>query len=467
MYLINKFQPINSMKNLIILISLFHFSSCFGQSSKINKESLYLIMSHSKKIFTHQHESSTYNASDTSFISLLLSVEKDHLIVVDTLNYDIKLNNMVNSVTHYDEFKFVTISEIEKDNLTREQFSRRDPNYIIRSYFNILDYSTGDIVKRKGESGLVGHGTSGDNSGFIINGNFMYVCKPNQDLTDGKSYYYITDKFSKVERPLTDKEWMENYYVKSHSGYRPNWYYNYVIDTLGNIRHRNSAEEDPYKWEIYKFDYPKVKSESKLVYSLNIVYNTNESKYLIGYKAIDGPDQPKGYITTFYLQNKFSKQWKELKKLPSAKFNVYKEDYLYGSLFDFKYIQGEALRDTIAKYEMRNPKKYSTKYATTPNTTFMTGKFFIYHVPTQRILDYKGQDIDTELLYIKDDWVYYRDFDKIKRIKLDISTFSLNPKSEETLCQDHEMIPNVHHIFWASDKPIKVEWLSPKPKNIK
>ncbi len=466
------------MKNLILILSLLPLSSCLGQPIKNYKESLYLIMSHSKKTFTHQHESRSYKASDTSFISLLLSVEKGHLKVVDTLNYDIKLNNMVNSVTHYDEFNFITFSEAEKDNLTREEFSRRDPNYIIKSYFNILDYSNGNIVKRKGESGLVGHGTSGDNSGYIIDGNFMYVCKPNQDLSNGKSFYYVTDKFSKIIRPLTDKEWMENYYVKSHSGYRPNWYHTYPIDTLGNIRHRKSAEEDPYKWEIYNFEYPRVKSEAKLVYSFNIVYNTNKSKYLIGYKAIkskyligykaiDGPDQPKGYKTIYYKQDKITRQWTELKNLPSEKFNVYKDEYLYGTIMDHKNIHGEALEDTIAKYEIKNPKKYSTKYATTPNTTFMTGKFFIYHVPTQKVIEYKGQDIDTELLFIKDDWVYYRDFDKIKRIKLNTESFTLNPKTEETLCQDREMIPNVHHIFWASDKPIEVEWLSPKPKNIK
>lgn len=458
------------MKHLFLLIFTILFTSCAGQSTKSYKEVPYLIMSHSNDIYSHKHIISSYKASDTSFASLLLSFDKGKLKVVDTLNYDIKLNNMVNSVTHYDEFGFFTIGEEEKDNSKNiTELLARGENYIFRSFFNIIDYSSGNIIKRKAEVDSLPdpHGASGDESGYIVDGIFMYICKPNKDYSQGKSIYCVCDKYSKTVRPLTDKEWMENYYVKSHSGYIPNWYYNFVIDTLGNIRHRNSAVEDPYKWDIYNFDYPKVKSEAKLVYSFIIAYNTNNSKYLIGYKAIDGPDQPKGYKTIFYKQEKITRQWTVLKNLPSAKFNVYKDEFLYGTIMDHKYIHGEALEDTIAKYEIKNPKKYSTKYATTPNKTFMTGKFFIYHVPTQRVIEYKGQDIDTELLFIKDDWVYYRDFDKIKRIKMDVSTFSLNPKSEETLCQDREMIPNVHHIFWASDKPIEVEWLSPKPKNIK
>lgn len=97
----------------------------------------------------------------------------------------------------------------------------------------------------------------------------------------------------------------------------------------------------------------------------------------------------------------------------------------------------------------------------------MTGKFFIYYVPTQQEIEYKGNDLDTELLFIKDDWVYFRDFDKIKRVRQEVVSFSLDKTSEVTICNDREMIPNVHHIFWASDAPIKVESLSPKPKNIK
>ncbi|MBK7008563.1 MAG: hypothetical protein IPH94_02695 [Saprospiraceae bacterium] len=458
------------MKYLFYLFNIIFITSCYGQSSKNYKEVPYLIMSHSNDINTHKHIKSSYKASDTSFVSLLLSFDKGKINVIDTLNYDIRMNNMVSSVTHYDEFCFFTIGEGEKDNSKNiTELLTRGENYMFRSFFNILDYSSGNIIKRKAEvdSLPIPHGTSGDEMGYIIDGNFMFVCKPNKDLSNGKSFYNLTDKYSKIVRPLTDKEWMQNYYIKSHAGYIPNWYYNFVCDTLGNILHRNSSEDNPYKWEIFNFDYPRVKSEAKAVSGLNILYNTNKSKFLIGFKQVRSEYQKKGLVSPIYKKDKQTSQWTELKNLPSIQFSVYKDEYLYGTIMDHKNIHGEALEDTIAKYEMRNPKKYSTKYATTPNTTFMTGKFFIYHVPTQRVIEYKGQDIDTELLFIKDDWVYYRDFDKIKRIKLDISTFSLNSKSDKTLCQDREMIPNVHHIFWASEKPIEVEWLSPKPKNIK
>ena len=458
------------MKHLILLFFIFSNIACSCQEKPKTEDAMYLIMSHDINMYSNLHESTDYKASDTSFVSLLLSVKNNRIAIVDTLNFDRRLNNSVTFVIHHDEFDFIAIGENEKDNShSLAELLAKGKNYKFKGYFAILDYSNGNIVKRKAEPRLLipRHGVSQDNSGYIIRDTFKYCCSSNFDFSNGKSINNVTDKNSKYVSPLLDDEWMNNNYVKNHSGYVPISYYSYPIDTFGNVRKRNSAEADPYKWKIFDFDYPRIQSEMKAVYSFNILYNTQNSNYQIGYKAFRDEFKDLNYKTIFYKLDKATKEWSELHNLPSAKFNVYKEDYLYGTLCDFKGIQGEALEDTIAQYALRHPNKYSTKYATIPNTTFMTGKFFIYHVPTQREIEYKGEDVDTELLFIKDNWVYFRAFDKIKRVKLDVVGFSLDKRTEETICQDREMIPNVHHIFWASDAPIKVEWLSPKPKSIK
>lgn len=458
------------MKHLIILFFIFSCMTCSCQQKPKTKEIMYLIMSHDINMYSNLHERTNLKVSDTSFVSLLLKMDNKRLIIADTLNFDHRLNNEVSHIIHFDEFEFITIGEGEKDNThSAKELLAKGEHYEFKGYFNILDYSNGSIVKRKAEVDLLSppHGAGSENRGYIIRDTFKIECCNNDDLSNGKSFYNLSDKNASFVTPLMDTEWMNNYYVKNHSGYLPASTINYPIDTFGNVRKRNSAEANPYKWQISNFDYPRVQSEMKAVYSFNILYNTQNSNYQIGYKAFRDEFKDLNYKTIFYKLDKATKEWSELHNLPSAKFNVYNDDYLYGTLRDFKGIQGEALEDTIAQYALRHPNKYSTKYSTIPNTSFMNGKFFIYHVPKQREIEYKGEDVDTELLFIKDDWVYFRDFDKIKRVKLDVVGFSLDKKSEETICQDRERIPNVHHIFWASDAPIKVEWLSPKPKNIK
>lgn len=132
---------------------------------------------------------------------------------------------------------------------------------------------------------------------------------------------------------------MNNCYVKNKSGNVPIATYNYPLDSLGNARRRNSVKKDPYKWQISNFNYPSVQSEMKAVYSFNILYNTQNSNYQIGYKAFRDEFKEKNFKTIFYKLDKSTKEWSELHNLPSAKFNVYKDDYLYDTLCDFKDIK--------------------------------------------------------------------------------------------------------------------------------
>jgi hypothetical protein len=66
------------------------------------------------------------------------------------------------------------------------------------------------------------------------------------------------------------------------------------------------------------------------------------------------------------------------------------------------------------------------------------------------------------LLQIENDWIYYREFDEIHRIRLNNSKLDYDIKTDELLCKDKDIIPNVHHIFWAKKSKLKVEYVKPK-----
>ena len=139
------------------------------------KKEMYLVMFHDLNVESYSHESTDYKASDTSLVSLLLSVKNNRIDIVDTLNYDRRLNNSVTFVINHDEYDFITIGEYEKDKSHfREEFLANGKNYKFKGYFAILDYSNENIIKRKAEPRLLTprHGISGINSGYIIRDTF-------------------------------------------------------------------------------------------------------------------------------------------------------------------------------------------------------------------------------------------------------------------------------------------------------
>ncbi|MEZ4909189.1 MAG: hypothetical protein R2771_16450 [Saprospiraceae bacterium] len=87
---------------------------------------LYLLMCASNDNYSQQRldkefYDKDYFNSDTSFLSILWRKEKDILVVVDTLNFDWKLNNEVSLCRHLDEFQWIIIGEEAK--LQRKNFS--------------------------------------------------------------------------------------------------------------------------------------------------------------------------------------------------------------------------------------------------------------------------------------------------------------------------------------------------------
>ncbi|MCB9247048.1 MAG: hypothetical protein H6613_00055 [Ignavibacteriales bacterium] len=83
----------------------------------------------------------------------------------------------------------------------------------------------------------------------------------------------------------------------------------------------------------------------------------------------------------------------------------------------------------------------------------------LWNLHTNDFNIYAFDDLDTELLSIHDDWVYFRVFDELRRIALpDLESPEYQQKSE-LLFQDRDIVPNIHHVFWATEMPARVEWV--------
>ena len=92
--------------------------------------------------------------------------------------------------------------------------------------------------------------------------------------------------------------------------------------------------------------------------------------------------------------------------------------------------------------------RYTTKFgAPMDNGSYLLGKFYIYNVCTNQFSVFASNEIDTELLLLHDGWVYLRQFDTLKRVKLTNLKADLDESKMELLFKDLDIVPNIHHMF--------------------
>lgn len=404
--------------------------------------SIHAIMSMSTDLRTHSHEATQFDRSDTSFLSLLLRLGTDTIHVVDTLNFDYRLNNTMRSIVHHKQHKFFVL--VEKDMYDYYRPSFPESNLISNSeYFTVFDYSNSPFVirKLKTDSLVPFSGAAGPSlASYEINGEYYWP------YTLDETYYLLSKKMD-VSFRLKDYDRMRDYYVENMPGYSTLRSYTYVFNpNEGCILERNSF----LKWQEWgcfnDFDYPIEKEDGSKHKSFKIYFHTDKSKYTIGKKS----HEKKKY----FIRNNRTLQWDTL-ILPGNQFSVYAEDFLYGTLSSrsyYKKVPGfniEVNKDVATRY--------TRKYSSYPELSTLTGVFFIYHIPSKKCIYYKGKDIDTELLALRDGWAYFRVYDTIKKIKFNEKYLSFDYESEVNLAHDQNFVPNVHHIFFAPKNKTIIE----------
>jgi hypothetical protein len=419
----------------------------FDIDAQVNTDfSIYGVMSMSTDIKTHAHEATQYDDSDTSFLSLLLRLEKDTFYVVDTLNFDHNLNNTMRSIVQHKQQKFFVF--VEKDMYDYYDPSVAESDQLPNSeYFALLDYSNipFKLRKLKADSITPFAGAAGPAlASYNINGEYYWP------YTLDKSYFLLSRQMNTSYR-LSDFDRMRNYHVENMPGYSSLKSYTYVFHPdHGYILDRNSLSNWREWSQLIDFDYPSEEEDGGKYKSFKILHHTTNSKYTIGKKT--GAE-------AYFIRDNQSLVWDTL-SLPCNKFSIYEDNYLFGTLM--KYGSSSNFNSIIGGHKKEDLKEYSKLYANKPNTENLTGKIFVFHIPTRKNVFFQGKDIDTELLAFEKGWIYFRDYDSIKKVRFNEKSLSFDSDSIQTIMKNKDLVPNIHHLFFAPKSGIEIEYVIPK-----
>lgn len=450
------------MKKIKLLLVFSLFLNGLISQSKDDAEYMYLFMGNESWRYSQLTiNRDQYPDYDKYFYTILWRLESDFLALVDTLNYNPNVSTELNFIYHFPEQKWFLFSESYKD--SRKNFNEFRYGEDYPAAESILDYNNGKLTLRRYDQKLNPESVSKD----ITNIMGMFIVKDKVIVmsefhtTNPMSKWYGTDRFlNRYELHLEDFQNPVEYGVpgfQTHLGG-----FDFTFDSLGILR---------LSWRIYE----KFVWKNQPVAWLQVPDSMKLTKARLGIK-ICKPDLD--YIVTrpyFYdvkkddsiyyntwIMNKKTKEWHKIHLNRASSFSSYKE-WLYGTerlkrVYD---INLDSFYNSNKKYKDR----YSPIYAEpAPVYNLSTGKLFFYHIPSKKMIIYDTDDFDSELLTIKDDWIYFRVFDELRRMKVNIANNTIDFNTEQLLCKNTEVIPNVHHIFWAKKQALKVEWITPKPE---
>ncbi len=439
--------------NILISILLLNVILLNGQS-KI--ERLYLLMASSKDHLS-QWDSETLNpeTTDTTRPSVLYLFDRGGIKSIDTINFNHKMGSIMSEFSHFDEFKFLYIRE---QGLKGKWISDKSGTYYFSinegNYVSILDYSGDAIVMRKANADSISLGCDlRSGRRFIRNGNLylsfskcenqipynLNIINKNLEIEELGEQTFTFDSYCRAEASPFSR-------MGSNGGF--------PFNKIGELVLSFSENIDLDLWKKVYFQYP-YKVDAKKYSNINFLMKTPACNKEVLYKRLYSGATDS--IAAYYIYDKNTKRLDSM----STHFNIlgmnlYKDYFGFGTLI---------LNPTYSKNktkDMPTVSRYSNKYGPIPNLQYNTGKFFIWDLNKNDFKTYSFDDIDTELLSIHEDWVYFRIYDEIRRIKLsDLNAKNYKQKTE-LLYKDKERVPHIHHVFWAPEMPLKVEYVEAK-----
>ena len=451
-------HKIKNISSISLLLFAF-MSSC--QTIKPD-EQMYLLMASSQDYSPFQSSTDRYpNRINNTLPSVLYMLQLGNLESVDTINFNYKEKTLMNECRHFEKFKFFYISEkVVKGNWLQD--SSVDSFYAssyIDNYVSILDYSGDKIVLRKANADTIANGCDLLRGRSYIQNNELYYsfsqCNYQPDY-----YRNLINKYLQIIE-LTEDVYLKNSYQLAEPSifYRMGTSAGFPFNKKGELVLNINANLDLQMWNKVDFQFP-YKVDSKRYSNIRYLLKIPSCNKAVFYKSARNSHTDS--LTTYYIYNTVKKSLDSIgTNYRILGMDLYKNHISYGIL-------------TLHPSFMRNKPKdippttrYSNKYGFIPNLQFNTGKFFIWDLERNDFKVYVMGDLDTELLSIHEDWVYFRIFDEIRKIKLsDLDSRDYKQKTE-LLLKDKIRVPNIHQVFWAPEMPLRVEWVTAKPKKDK
>lgn len=426
-----------------------------GQS-KIDR--MYLLMSSSTDHISHW-DSKALNpiTTDTTKPAVLYMLDRGGIKSIDTINFDQKKGSIMPECRHFDEFKYFYIREKGfKGSWVSDKSGTYYDTYSEGNFVSVLDYSGDTIVLRKANADSIAQSCNllGGKTYFLNNELYYSFSQCEYQVNYHRN---VIDKYFNIIA-LGEQEFIYNQYQRSESNsfYRMSseagFPFNKKRRLVLNIDSRINKED----WKEVYFQFP-YKVDIKKYFSILYLLKTEKANKEVLYKILYSGSTDS--ITTYYIHDKITKRLDSMNThFNILGMNLYKNYLGFGTLIlNSKYSKNKTK-------DMPAISRYSNKYGPIPNLQYNTGKFFIWDLNKNDFRTYSFDDNDTELLSIHEDWVYYRIYDEIRRIKLsDLNTKNYKQKTE-LLYKDKERVPHIHHVFWAPEMRFKVEYVKPSKK---
>lgn len=409
----------------------------------------------------HQNFHNWYTQDDMylapTYLNLLFRMENDTLHIIDTLNINPAGKFRTDNIIHVKNGKWIYLSE--KSRYNKEDYPDADDDWV-----TVFDYSNIPFIKRRFiESSDGQRFLRSFTSGFQTENRTTLINKVVG--SDILIWFYMNNKVEyneiNVQKPVEFGHFSTGGYSNIETNHSVNRYW---LDTLGNLALRWQKLGPGVKPPSAPFKVPEQFLNPKYHNFFKLVINNGSSDWMVGRGG-------KGVILsdTLIVYNKKSKKWSQSIKFPEFfSLDIYK-DFIYGTEADFNsnldsLLTPDILEESISDFNRRG----SNKYSQVPFMLDHTGKLFIYHIPTKKMIEWDNKDLDSEMLTVKDGWIYYRVFDEIRKVPLNEKKVKIVWDKQEVVIKNIDVIPHVHNIFWAPKTDhIVEEWITPKPEKKK
>ncbi len=414
------------------------------------QNNLYFITSNSEDVATLQYSSFETLRENTNIIyNTLWKLDHDTLLLIDTLNYCTKLNTNLKHLIHQEEEGCFIFLEWDRMDWKYLQFHpETEENYKSNEYISILRYFSDSLeLKKINIKNLPNSFKLLSPSNFLIDGNLNFKIGIDYIVPE---YDYFLDKNGKFshQKRLWD---INNLYIKTESGAFERTYQRNRFPGGKDGKLKSGHSKDFANWEDAIFQGPYNQKDKDKYQGFTIQYKTPNGKYIIGKKDLWNMT-PKDSVVVYWFMNKATNVWDTFKlNYFYPNFNVYNNEYIYGTgVNQLRYTNNT---DTLSYLLAKNAKIYSDSLGLVPVIQTLTGKFFIYHFPTKTFSEFIGKSLDTEVIQIIDDWIYYREYDEIKKMKLDNIKHKFDIETNQIVVKDFYKVPMIHHMFYSKAFP--------------
>jgi hypothetical protein len=180
----------------------------------------------------------------------------------------------------------------------------------------------------------------------------------------------------------------------------------------------------------------------------------NNNHLLLLVKWLTGENKS---TSQYSLYNKLKDKWAKI-ELPETSPIRYQNGWLIGLFYD----TDSKCSTTVSLDEYKTPKdledaffsRYTLRHGLWPNLRIMYCQHFIYHVDSESMGVVNLDDHDSEILYVFDDRVVYRIYDRILEAPILIvnKEIYVDRRSEKLLVHDKDIVPNIHYMYVNSQE---------------